>query len=85
MLNLIPECDDEVLLDEAIEEMLKIAQLNVDAGFTINIDHLYELVEAGMSITTFNILVKNLNCEFQKQINSVAIISGVGCSSSTVH
>lgn len=64
---IIPNCCDELLLDEAIEEMFEIVMSNGEAGYAAQHDILYETIEAGLTISTFNMLAKNLNIAFQEQ------------------
>ena len=83
----ISECVDESLLFESMEVLLETLSSNVDAGYQVNIDLITQHVQDGMTMETFNLLVKNLNKELEAQFrkNGGSYGAVTNLNSATIH
>lgn len=55
-------------ISEAVYSLLDCAEKNVEAGYTLNIEHIEEIVASGLTYETFDMLVNNLNTELANQL-----------------
>jgi len=67
----IPFCEDIDGLTDAVELMLDLVQTNIDKGFILDIDAVFEYAQDGFTLVTFNLLVKNLNKTLSDQARAV--------------
>lgn len=63
----ILSCSEEKALADSIDSMLDSVSDNIDEGYKLDIELLAETIQAGITLSTFNMLVLNLNRELNAQ------------------
>jgi hypothetical protein len=74
-LKLIPYCNDLSALSQSIEALIEVVQDYVESGLDIDLNEIFDIGEAGITLDSFNELIDQINSKIAFQ----------NASSTTVH
>ena len=74
-LTPIPYCNDLSTLSQSIENLIEVVQDYVESGLDIDLNEIFDIGEAGITLDSFNELIDQINSKIAFQ----------NASSTTVH
>lgn len=66
-LILIPKCENDSDLIDSVELMIELAQQNIENGYDVDIDTIFDYAQGVLTLETFNNLVSILNNDISSQ------------------
>lgn len=70
-------CDRNEHMSDLVYQLMDCAEKNVDLGYHIDLQHLEEIVGAGMTYDTLDMLINNLNQSIEKQYQNSLLDNGM--------